>query len=104
MRLCLAPRRTARSDRRPVRCWLSDRKGAGARHILATDEGIATGYTTRAAIAALRRADASELVLAVPVAPAEVVAALEPLVDRMVCLYAPDILGLVPFSCEERIL
>lgn len=53
------------------------------------DDGIATGTTVRAALQALRRRKPARLVLAIPVAPREVVAALRADVDDLVCLSQP---------------
>lgn len=54
-----------------------------------TDDGIATGYTTQAVIAAVRRREPDRLVLAVPVAPPDVLERLMPSVDEAVCLLSP---------------
>jgi putative phosphoribosyl transferase len=54
------------------------------------DDGIATGSTARAACLWARRAGATEVVLAVPVAPARGVEALGAVADRVICLHAPD--------------
>lgn len=59
------------------------------RWVVLVDDGLATGTTARAAIAAIRRAGPAHLVLAVPVAPASAVAALAPLVDEWICLRQP---------------
>lgn len=61
---------------------------AGATAIV-VDDGLATGTTARAALQAVRRRGAAHVVLAVPVASAESVARLRPMVDRMVVLAAP---------------
>jgi putative phosphoribosyl transferase len=61
---------------------------AGATAIV-VDDGIATGTSVRAALKALRRRRPKRLVLAVPVAPAETVAALRAEVDDLVCLAEP---------------
>ncbi len=53
------------------------------------DDGIATGTTVRAALRALRRRKPARLVLAVPVAPPDVVAELRAEVDDLVCLAQP---------------
>lgn len=53
------------------------------------DDGIATGTTVRAALQALRRRRPARLVLAVPVAPPDVVALLRSEVDDLVCLAQP---------------
>ena len=54
------------------------------------DDGIATGTTVRVALQALRRRKPARLVLAIPVAPPEVVAALRAEVDDLVCLSQPS--------------
>lgn len=59
------------------------------RTAILVDDGIATGATVRAALKALRRRGPARIVLAVPVAPPEVLAGLRPLVDELVCLDAP---------------
>lgn len=56
------------------------------------DDGAATGTTVRAAVQALRQRAPARIVLALPVAPAEVIEQLRPLVDEVVCLAEP-----VPF-------
>lgn len=59
------------------------------------DDGIATGATMRAALRSVRKAKPAKLVLAVPVAPPEVIARLRAEVDEVVCLMAPDLFGAV---------
>lgn len=61
----------------------------GGKTAVLVDDGIATGATVRAALLALRSRDPAELVLAVPVAPADTLEQLQFLVDRMVCLHTP---------------
>ena len=58
--------------------------------VIVVDDGVATGTTIRAAIKALRRRHPARLVLAVPVAPADTVAALREEADEVVCLAQPD--------------
>jgi putative phosphoribosyl transferase len=65
------------------------------RTVILVDDGIATGGTIRAAIDVLRARGAGRIVVAVPVAAADVVASLRPLVDEVVVLYAPSVLGAV---------
>lgn len=60
------------------------------RGVVLVDDGIATGTTMRAAVAAVRRAGVTRLLLAVPVASPEAVAALRPQVDELVCLHQPQ--------------
>ena len=58
--------------------------------VILVDDGIATGYTTRAAALALRNLKASRIILAVPVAPEESLRAITPYVNEIVCLRTPD--------------
>ncbi|MBD1850676.1 phosphoribosyltransferase [Leptolyngbya sp. GB1-A1] len=58
--------------------------------VILVDDGIATGSTIRAAIATIRAAEAQAIVVAVPIAPAEVVKSLAAIVDRVVCLLMPE--------------
>jgi putative phosphoribosyl transferase len=60
------------------------------RTLILVDDGIATGASVRAALVALRRRRPRALVLAVPVAPADTIAALRPEVDDVVCLSMPE--------------
>lgn len=54
------------------------------------DDGIATGWTVKAAVAFLRRAQAKRIVIATAVAPADTLRELTPLVDEVVCLETPS--------------
>lgn len=58
--------------------------------VILVDDGLATGATMRAAVAAARRHEPAEVVVAVPVAPEETVIELRPRVDNLVCLATPD--------------
>ena len=60
------------------------------RTVIVVDDGIATGTTVRAALKALRGRGPARLVLAVPVAPSDVVARLRAEVDDLVCLSEPS--------------
>ena len=59
------------------------------RTVILVDDGIATGGTMHAAIRAVKKRGAARLVVAVPVAPPETVAALRRDVDEVVCLHEP---------------
>ena len=59
------------------------------RVVIVVDDGIATGATVRAGIAAVRRKSPERLILAVPVAAPDSLHMLEPEVDETVCLQAP---------------
>jgi putative phosphoribosyl transferase len=60
------------------------------RTVIVVDDGIATGATVRAALKALRRKRPGRLILAVPVAPREVIEELRRDVDAIVCLATPE--------------
>ena len=58
--------------------------------MILVDDGVATGATMRAAIAALRQARPSKIVVAVPVAPPDTVEVLRSEADEVVCLATPE--------------
>lgn len=60
------------------------------RTVIVVDDGIATGGTVRAALQGLAKAGPAEVVLAVPLAPADVLPELRDLCDRVVCLATPQ--------------
>jgi putative phosphoribosyl transferase len=59
------------------------------RHVILIDDGVATGSTMRAGLQALKQQSPAEVVVAVPVAPADTVAVLEQEADAVVCLATP---------------
>ena len=61
------------------------------RIVVVVDDGIATGYTIRAAVQSIRRKNPAKLILAVPVAPQETIEELSKEVDQVVCLSTPEI-------------
>lgn len=60
------------------------------RTVLVIDDGIATGYTMRAALAGLRSLEPARLVVAVPVAPPSTCEDLARGADEVVCLQTPE--------------
>lgn len=60
------------------------------RTVLLVDDGLATGATMRAAIAALRRQQPARVVVAVPTASPDICAALKAEADDVVCAITPD--------------
>jgi len=60
------------------------------RTILLIDDGLATGSTMRAAIAALRQQQPARIVVAVPVASAATAEELSQEVDEVVCVQTPE--------------
>lgn len=73
-------------------CYLGTRTPVPVtgRTAIVVDDGIATGTSMRAALRAVRARRPARLVLAVPLAPARVVAELTPEVDDLVCLETPQ--------------
>ena len=59
------------------------------RLVIVTDDGVATGATTRAAFLAVRQEQPRRLVAAIPVGSADTVQSLAQDVDEMVCLRTP---------------
>ena len=59
------------------------------RTVLVVDDGIATGGTAKAALEVARAHGARRVVLAVPVAPPDTIAAMRSLADAVVCLETP---------------
>jgi predicted phosphoribosyltransferase len=57
--------------------------------VVLVDDGIATGSTMRAAVAAIGLQQPAEVVVAVPVAAADTCDELRPEVDRLICLSTP---------------
>ena len=59
------------------------------RTVIVTDDGIATGSTMMAALQTVRPQRPKELIVAVPVAPFDRLAAFEERCDKVVCLHSP---------------
>jgi putative phosphoribosyl transferase len=81
----------AEIDRRR-RLYLSNRSRIRleGHDLVLVDDGIATGTSMQAALAALKRKRPRRLVLAVPVAPRDTIEALKTQVDELICLETPD--------------
>ena len=71
------------------------------RTAILVDDGIATGASMRAAIAAVRRRKPRRIVVAVPVAAAETVRELREVVEDVVCLAAPVHFGAVGYFYHD---
>ncbi len=63
--------------------------------VILVDDGIATGYTMKAAIAYAKRHGAKKIVVAVPVLPHELVSEMQSLCDELIFLDAPRLFGSV---------
>ena len=91
-------RETAEVERR-LRHFRGDRPEPTirGRTVILVDDGLATGVTARAAVAALRQREPRRLILAAPVCAAQTSELLAPEVDELVCLEAPLDLGAIGF-------
>jgi len=72
-----------------------ERSDVAGRTAIVIDDGIATGATTRAALQATRMHNPKKLVLAVPVAPTDSLAALRNDADDVVCLEDYEFFGAI---------
>jgi putative phosphoribosyl transferase len=73
------------------RLYRGDRQAPAlaGRDVVLVDDGLATGATMRAAVAAVRALEPRRVVVAVPVAPAETVAAFARDEIEILCVHAP---------------
>jgi putative phosphoribosyl transferase len=71
------------------------------RTAIVVDDGIATGATTRAALRATRMRNPKTLVLAVPVAPTDSLAALREDTDEIVCLEEYTSFGAIGYYYKD---
>ncbi len=63
---------------------------AADRTVIIVDDGLATGASMKAAVAAVAAHKPREIVVAVPIAPAETCAEMKKIANRVVCLRTPD--------------
>lgn len=87
--------------RRETYCAGRPRPEIARRTAIVVDDGIATGATMRVALHAIRRQGPAHLVLAVPVAPPDTLAALGEAADETVCLQTPIGLGAIGFYYRD---
>ena len=59
--------------------------------VILTDDGIATGFTTRAAINYVKTQNPKKIILAVPVAPSDFSNKIKEEVDEFICLHSTNI-------------
>jgi len=78
-----------------------ERLDIGGRVAVVIDDRIATGATTRAALAAGRARGPRKLILAVPVAPKDTLALMRELADDVVCLEQHDEFGAIGFFYSD---
>lgn len=74
------------------RAYMGDRRppDLDGRTVIVIDDGIATGGTMRAALRGARKHGLARLVLAVPVAPGDILDSLRDECDDIVCLASPE--------------
>lgn len=60
------------------------------RTVILVDDGLATGASMKAAIAAVKQSNPAELIVAIPVAPPDTVDEIAATVDYVVCLATPE--------------
>lgn len=71
------------------------------RTVLLVDDGIATGTTIRAGLAALRKLKPARIVVAVAVAPQSTYEELNAEADEVICLLTPDIFHAISLWYEQ---
>lgn len=78
---------------RRIRAYRGDHpapRALAGRTVLLVDDGLATGATMEAAVAAVRHAGATRVIVAVPVGPRDTRRRIERVADQCVCLLQPD--------------
>ncbi|ABL72775.1 phosphoribosyltransferase (plasmid) [Paracoccus denitrificans] len=71
------------------------------RTVIVVDDGIATGATMRIALRALARSGAARVIVAVPVAPPDVLELIRAEADEVVCLRTPEPFHAVGFHYDD---
>jgi putative phosphoribosyl transferase len=92
-----------RETRRQRGVFLGDRKPVSVENKIAiiVDDGLATGFTMRAAIEVIRRRHPQRLVVAVPVAAPDIADKIRAEVDDLVVLHIPQRFGAIGAFYEQ---
>lgn len=69
--------------------------------VIVVDDGLATGYTMRAAVQAVRSRNPLKIIVAVPVAPREACDELALEADEVMCTYTPEVFSAVSLWYES---
>ena len=79
--------RTREKVRRRIRLFRGDQPlpSFADRSVILVDDGLASGFTMRVAIEALRKASASQVVVATPIGPSHTVERITAVADRVYC-------------------
>ena len=85
-------RRELEELERREQAYRGERPPYNVRHrtVILIDDGLATGASMRAAVAALRAQNPSRIVVAVPTAAPETCEAFQPEVDEIICAMTPE--------------
>jgi predicted phosphoribosyltransferase len=77
---------------RRERSYRGDRPALDVRNrtVILVDDGIATGSSMRAAVAAVRQLGPRQIIIAVPVAPPQTARQLRAIADEVICAAEPD--------------
>ena len=86
----MAKKRAEIAERRKMYLGGREQVSLKGRTVIVIDDGIATGATVKAALGGVRESGAGRVILAVPVASAEALAEIEPMVDDTICLEMPS--------------
>ena len=86
----VAKKRAEIAERRKMYLGGREQVSLKGRTVIVIDDGIATGATVKAALGGVRESGAGRVILAVPVASAEALAEIEPMVDDTICLEMPS--------------
>lgn len=60
------------------------------KQVILIDDGLATGFTMKAAIQSVKEENAKKIIVAIPVAPPRAIQELKGYADEVICLFAPD--------------
>ncbi len=85
-------KRQVEEIKRRIQRYLGDkpRLSIEGKVVILIDDGVATGATTRAAIASIRKRKPASIVLAIPVGPPDTVKELREDADKVICLMTPE--------------